>query len=107
MCTVHATVHAPQQSLLSSLTAPSHNPTPKLHMYAPTTTHFVQPGAPGYGSVLLVTFTGFSLRLAGRQVALPLDWLSPEGAVDTLYLDEELRVSVGDKGSLFVVRRVP
>jgi hypothetical protein len=40
-------------------------------------------------SVLGVTFERFVVRAAGRQLALPLDWLSPVGYVDTLFLDEE------------------
>ncbi len=40
-----------------------------------------------------------------RRIPIPLGWLSPVGYVDTPYLDEELRISRGDKGSLFIAAR--
>ena len=51
-------------------------------------------------------FDCFFVRVGGREGRLSLAWLSPLGYVDTLYLDEDTRVSVGDKGGLFVLRRV-
>jgi hypothetical protein len=39
------------------------------------------------------------------RLSLPLAWLSPVGFVETLYLDDALRISVGDKGSLFVAAK--
>jgi len=39
------------------------------------------------------------------RLSLPLAWLSPVGFVETLFLDETLRVSVGDKGSLFIAAK--
>ncbi|GAB4816233.1 hypothetical protein N2152v2_003279 [Parachlorella kessleri] len=57
---------------------------------------------------LRVTFKDFTIQVGdGPKLALPLSWLSPVGYVDTLYLDEQVRISVGDKGSLFVVTRLP
>lgn len=62
-------------------------------------------GGNGPGVRLKVVFTGFQVSVGGAmRLRLPLDWLSPVGFVDTLYLDMTTRVSVGDKGSLFVVR---
>ena len=42
-------------------------------------------------------------------MTLPLDWVNdgkgPEGWLDTTYLDEDLRLGRGDKGSTFVTVR--
>lgn len=63
-------------------------------------------------SCVAVRFDGFRIRAGaageregGPEAALPLGWLRPLGFVDTLYLDADMRVSVGDKGGLFVLRR--
>ena len=67
----------------------------------------VPPAAGAPASCVAVTFDSFTARLGGLPEArLSLAWLSPLGYVDTLYLDEDTRVSVGDKGGLFVLRRV-
>lgn len=39
------------------------------------------------------------------RIPFPIGTFSPSGYIDTLYLDEDLRVSKGDKGSIFVARR--
>ena len=58
-------------------------------------------------SCVAVTFDRFTVQAGGLPaLELPLSWLSPRGYVDTLYLDADMRVSVGDKGGLFVLRRV-
>lgn len=41
-----------------------------------------------------------------RSIPIPLAWLSPVGYVDTPYLDEELRISRADRGSIFIAARV-
>lgn len=64
-------------------------------------------------SCVAVRFDSFTIRAGpgaaerrgGAEAALPLGWLRPLGYVDTLYLDADTRVSVGDKGGLFVLRR--
>ena len=67
----------------------------------------VPPDAGAPASCVAVTFDCFTARLGGLPEArLSLAWLSPLGFVDALYLDEDTRVSVGDKGGLFVLRRV-
>ena len=43
--------------------------------------------------------------LSSPRIPIPLGWLSPVGYVDTPYLDEDLRISKGDKGSLFIASR--
>lgn len=45
------------------------------------------------------------LPAAGCRVPFPIKAFSPSGYIDTLYLDEEFRVSKGDKGSIFIARR--
>jgi hypothetical protein len=42
-----------------------------------------------------------------RSIPVPIGWLSPVGYVETPYLDEDFRISTGDKGSLFIAARVP
>ncbi|GIL48202.1 hypothetical protein Vafri_4887 [Volvox africanus] len=55
---------------------------------------------------LRATFTSFDLLLDGRRrLSLPLSFLNPVGFVDTPYLDEEIRISIGDKGSIFIAAR--
>lgn len=57
---------------------------------------------------LEVEFESFRLFLDGSEILnLSLRFLRPRGFVDTMYINERLRVSVGDKGSLFVARRDP
>ncbi|KAL4442487.1 hypothetical protein ABPG77_005071 [Micractinium sp. CCAP 211/92] len=66
-----------------------------------------RPASGAAATCVAVRFDSFTVRLGGLpETALSLGWLRPLGYVDTLYLDEELRVSVGDKGGLFVLRRV-
>lgn len=55
---------------------------------------------------LSVAFESFVLKL-GRggleKVRVPLTWLGPPtGEVETVYLDESVRISVGDKGGLYI-----
>ncbi|PNW71318.1 hypothetical protein CHLRE_16g649200v5 [Chlamydomonas reinhardtii] len=55
---------------------------------------------------LRATFTSFDLLVDGeRRLSLPLSLLNPVGYVDTPYLDEDLRISIGDKGSVFIAAR--
>ncbi|GAX83925.1 hypothetical protein CEUSTIGMA_g11349.t1 [Chlamydomonas eustigma] len=37
-----------------------------------------------------------------KRVTLPVDWVRPSGYIDTPYLDDELRISVGGTGSIFI-----
>lgn len=54
-----------------------------------------------------VTFESFFLRIGKWQSPkIPLDWVNPKGWVDTTFLDQDLRVGRGDKGSIFVSARV-
>ena len=39
------------------------------------------------------------------RIPFPIKSFSPSGYIDTLYLDDDLRISKGDKGSIFVARR--
>jgi hypothetical protein len=39
------------------------------------------------------------------RVPFPIGAFSPSGYIDTMYLDADLRVSKGDKGSIFIARR--
>ena len=69
----------------------------------------VQPSAASQRptSCVAVRFDRFTARVGSLpSVELPLDWLQPLGYVDSLYLDEDMRISVGDKGGLFVLRRI-
>ena len=55
---------------------------------------------------LSVAFESFVLKI-GRggleKVRVPLTWLGPPtGEVETIYLDESVRISVGDKGGLYI-----
>lgn len=67
----------------------------------------VAPATPGRPiKAVEVRFDSFTVRLGQLpEAALSLAWLRPLGYVGTLYLDEDLRISVGDKGGLFVLRR--
>ncbi|EFJ43960.1 hypothetical protein VOLCADRAFT_121362 [Volvox carteri f. nagariensis] len=60
-------------------------------------------GAPSASRVDVV-FSHFELRLGGPQnkVTIPLGWLKPKGWIETTYLDNDLRIGRGDKGSIFV-----
>ncbi|GLC35788.1 hypothetical protein PLESTB_000494300 [Pleodorina starrii] len=54
-----------------------------------------------------VVFTHFELRLGSwNKLTVPLDWVKPKGWIETTYLDEDLRIGRGDKGSIFVASRV-
>lgn len=64
----------------------------------------IEPG--GGGARLAATFTAAELRWAGFvRIPFPIAAFSPTGFIDTLYLDSDLRVSKGDKGSCFIARR--
>lgn len=52
-----------------------------------------------------VVFTACLVKVGGVSVTLPLEWASPKGWVRTTYLDEDLRIGRGDKGSVFVTAR--
>lgn len=67
-----------------------------------------------------VTFTAFTLQLGAARITVPLEWASPQvyaamplllytrgaqGWVRTTFLDDELRIGRGDKGSVFVTAR--
>lgn len=39
------------------------------------------------------------------RIPFAINVFSPSGYIDTLYLDEDLRISKGDKGSIFIARR--
>lgn len=62
------------------------------------------PGAPQQR--LKATFQSFTFIAEGQaRLELPLTWLNPTGFVDTPYLDDGLRISIGDKGSVFIAVR--
>eukprot|EP00898_Chlorokybus_atmophyticus_P005158 jgi/Chlat1/5643/Chrsp369S05396 len=62
--------------------------------------------APGDPTIrCLVTFLSFSIKLGWLNLSLPLNWISPKGWIDTTYLDDDLRISRGDKGSVFVAAK--
>eukprot|EP00850_Spirogloea_muscicola_P006527 SM000031S11536 [mRNA] locus=s31:273132:275246:+ [translate_table: standard] len=65
------------------------------------------PPLPGRGAVRLdVVFDKFVLRVGSLgPITMPLGWIQPKGWVDTTYLDEDLRIGRGDKGSIFVATR--
>jgi hypothetical protein len=55
---------------------------------------------------LQATFTSAQLSWGdGLRINFPINLFSPTGFIDTLYLDAELRISQGDKGSIFIARR--
>lgn len=61
-----------------------------------------------------VTFSSFSLSWEGERIlSVPVDRLfeligkgPPEGWLQTTYMDDEIRVGRGDKGSVFVAKRI-
>ncbi|XP_024542843.1 plastid lipid-associated protein 3, chloroplastic isoform X2 [Selaginella moellendorffii] len=58
------------------------------------------------GVRLLVTFESFVLTINRIRVAtISLAFIKPKGWVDTTYLDDDMRVGRGDKGSIFVAVR--
>ena len=64
--------------------------------------------APAGANRLAVTFTEFDVAFGGGfKVVVPLELLSPKGAITTTFLDEEVRIARGDKGSLFVTAAAP
>jgi len=53
-----------------------------------------------------VTFECVDIQVEGLgKIRVPLDWIRPQGWVETTYLDEDFRVGRGDKGSVFVAVR--
>lgn len=66
------------------------------------------PSIPGRGLVRLdVTFTSFVLSVGDKfKITVPLTWFNPEGWVETLYLDNDMRIVLGDKGTIFVTSRL-
>ena len=53
-----------------------------------------------------VAFTSFGLKLGALpELRVPVGWANLRGWVDTTYLDTDLRLGRGDKGSLFVTAR--
>lgn len=63
---------------------------------------------PGKETVRLdVIFEEFVVKL-GSWVSpiVPLNWINPQGWIDTTFLDKDLRIGHGDKGSVFVSARV-
>lgn len=63
---------------------------------------------PDRGRVRLsVTFTSFVLSVADKfKITVPLSLFNPQGWVDTLYLDDDTRIVLGDKGTIFVTSRI-
>eukprot|EP00877_Chromochloris_zofingiensis_P010560 jgi/Chrzof1/5758/Cz16g14220.t1 len=58
------------------------------------------------GDRLVATFTSANLTWGNNvRLSFPINIFSPTGYIDTLYLDEDIRISKGDKGSMFVARR--
>mmetsp|Transcript_52582 Transcript_52582/g.167183 ORF Transcript_52582/g.167183 Transcript_52582/m.167183 type:complete len:248 (-) Transcript_52582:23-766(-) len=52
-----------------------------------------------------VEFTEFQFKLGAVEFSVPLGWVKARGWVETTYVDDELRVGRGDKGSIFVTAR--
>lgn len=53
-----------------------------------------------------VKFTSFQLKIGSLPgLQIPLNWISPTGWVDTTYVDKDVRIGRGDKGSVFVTIR--
>jgi len=67
----------------------------------------MQPQAQGAPVVRVsVTFDAFELSLGSLKWTVPLSSIKPTGWIETTYMDEELRVGRGDKGSIFVAVRI-
>ncbi|KAH7445493.1 hypothetical protein KP509_01G011500 [Ceratopteris richardii] len=50
-----------------------------------------------------VTFDSFSVKIGDWTFpTISLQWINPQGWVDTTFLDQDMRVGRGDKGSVFV-----
>ncbi|KAI5075521.1 hypothetical protein GOP47_0009597 [Adiantum capillus-veneris] len=55
---------------------------------------------------LEVVFKSFFVRIGGwTSPRISLQWINPQGWVDTTYLDQDMRIGRGDKGSVFVAVR--
>ena len=54
-----------------------------------------------------VQFLDFEVALEPTPIrfSLPLSLLAPRGAVETTFLDDDVRIGRGDKGSVFVCAR--
>lgn len=62
------------------------------------------PGRPA--ACVAVRFDRFTVEAGPLpRTELSLAWLRPLGYVATIFLDTDTRISVGDKGGLFVLRR--
>ena len=64
----------------------------------------------GEATRLLVAFRRVALTLGKLpSLVVPLGWINdgkgPEGWLDTTYLDDDMRLGRGDKGSTFVTAR--
>ncbi|KAL3684321.1 hypothetical protein R1sor_002343 [Riccia sorocarpa] len=54
-----------------------------------------------------VTFESFVLTIGNwRSPSISLSWIKPQGWVDTTFLDDDMRIGRGDKGSIFVSSRM-
>lgn len=89
-CIVHRTSHP--------------DPTASLPSACPLLQVDPSPGQPA--TCVAVRFDRFTVEAGPLpRTELSLAWLRPLGYVATIYLDSDTRVSVGDKGGLFVLRR--
>ena len=52
-----------------------------------------------------VEFEAAEVCVPPFKFSIPLSWARPKGWVETTFLDEELRIGRGDKGSVFVTAR--
>ena len=52
------------------------------------------------------TFTNGRIDFGSVSIDVPIGIISPVGFVDTPYLDEDMRISIGDKGSVFIARKI-
>eukprot|EP00879_Flechtneria_rotunda_P008718 GHRR01009132.1.p1 GENE.GHRR01009132.1~~GHRR01009132.1.p1 ORF type:complete len:272 (+),score=87.99 GHRR01009132.1:82-897(+) len=57
------------------------------------------------GERIEATFKEAELNWGDLRIPFPIGAFSPSGYIDTVYLDEDLRISKGDKGSIFIARR--
>ncbi|CAM6105059.1 unnamed protein product [Calypogeia fissa] len=54
-----------------------------------------------------VTFESFVITIGKwTSPSISLSWINPKGWIDTTFLDEDMRVGRGDKGSIFVAVRI-